>query len=434
MAAHAPADERQVVDLVLRAAHRGETLRVVGSGHSFTPLVATDGVLVSLDAQQGVVAVDHQAGLATVLAGTKIRALGEQLHAHGVAQENLGDIDVQSIAGAVSTGTHGTGIGLGSISTQIAGMRLVTGAGEVLVCSPARNADILRLARVGLGALGVLTEVTLRVVPAFRLHYTWRRERLDDLLGSLERERSANRNLEFYWIPHTDVLLVKRMNLTSAPARSQNLMRQLNDLVLENGAFWLLSELCRMRPSISPRVARLMGELVSSGEDVNYSHLVYATQRLVRFNEMEYSLPADQLPEALQEIRRVVERERIDVHFPVECRFVRADDIPLSPAYGRDSAYIAVHMYRGMSHQRYFAAVEAIFRARGGRPHWGKLHTCSAPELRELYPEWERFQSARRALDPQGVFLNPYLRQLFGEAGRASSAETWGTGAIVRGE
>jgi FAD-linked oxidoreductase len=408
-----PRDEEAIVALVRACRARGHSMRVVGAGHSFTPLVATEGRLVSLAGWQGVESVDALAGLATVRGGTWLHQLGAELHQHGLAQENLGDIDRQSIAGAISTGTHGTGIALGGIATQVAGLRLVTASGEIVECSEERDAATFRAARVALGALGVISAVTLRVVPAYRLHYTWQREALNTVLAGLAGERERNRNFEFYWFPHTDAALVKRTNLTDAPAGSRRLMRELNDLALENGAFWLLSELCRRRPSLSPAVARLSAAAVSSGSVVDDSHRVYATRRLVRFQEMEYSIPADALPGALDELRRMVARERIDVHFPVECRFVRGDDIPLSTAYGRDSAYIAVHMYRGMPYQRYFGLAEAIFRRYAGRPHWGKLHTLAAAELRPLYPEWERFQETRRALDPQGMFLNRYLRMLF---------------------
>jgi FAD-linked oxidoreductase len=405
----------EIVGIVRQARARGANVRVVGTGHSFTPLVQTSGVLICLDRYAGIEAVDRVARRATVRAGTKIKQLGEELLSYGLAQENLGDIDAQSIAGAICTGTHGTGIAFGSISAQVVGLTLVTGAGEVVQCSEQQHGELFKAAQVSLGALGVIVSVTLQLVPAYRLDYTWAREPLGATLAHLEQERDAHRNFEFYWFPYSEWALVKRANKTDAPARSANLLRRFNDLVVENGAFWLLSEVARRFPSLSPRVARVCGALISGGRDVNHSHRVFATTRLVRFNEMEYSLPAARMADAIRAIDAGIRRERFRVHFPIECRYVRGDDICLSPAYGRDSAYIAVHMYRGMPHREYFAAVEAIFRSFGGRPHWGKMHTLAAAELRELYPEWSHFQAARRRLDPDGVFCNAYLAQLLGD-------------------
>jgi FAD-linked oxidoreductase len=410
-----PASLDEIAAIVREAHARNVNVRVVGAGHSFTPLVQTDGVLVSLDRFAGIESVDFAARRATVRAGTRIKALGEQLFAHGLAQENLGDIDVQSIAGAISTGTHGTGITLGSLSTQVVGLTLVTGTGEVIECSEQQHRDIFKAAQVSFGALGIIATLTLQLALAYRLDYTWRREPLAGVLDGLERERQAERNFEFFWFPYSEWAQVKRMHVTDAPAQPRNVLRKLNDLVLENGAFWVLSEVARRFPAASARIARLCGDLVGSGHDINYSHKVFATTRLVRFQEMEYSLPAEHMAAAIRAIAAYIRRERVRVHFPIECRYVHADDIDLSPAHGRDSAYIAVHMYRGMPYRDYFAGVEAILRGFGGRPHWGKLHTLTARELQPLYPRWEAFQAARRRLDPAGVFQNAYLKTLLGD-------------------
>ncbi len=380
-----PSTLNEIAAIVREASARGVCMRAVGAGHSFTPLVATDGILVSLDRFAGLESVDFTTRRATVRGGTRIKALGEELARHGLAQANLGDIDVQSIAGAISTGTHGTGATLGSIATQVVELTLVTGTGEIVTCSEAHNRDLFKAAQVSLGALGIVALVTLQLEPAYRLDY--------------RVERLENRNFEFYWFPYSEWALVKRSNRTNAPARPRNLLRGFNDLVMENGAFWLLSELCRIRPQLSPRMARLAGNLISGGQDVNASHRVFATTRLVRFQEMEYSIPAGAMAEAVRMIDARIRQQDILVHFPIECRYVRADDIDLSPAYARDSAYIAVHMYRGMPYRDYFAQIEPILRSFGGRPHWGKLHTLSAPELRPLYPRWD-------ALDRKSTRLN----------------------------
>ncbi|HEY1013162.1 MAG TPA: D-arabinono-1,4-lactone oxidase, partial [Herpetosiphonaceae bacterium] len=411
-----PASLAEIAVVVREAAAGGLGLRVIGAGHSFTPLVATSGLLMSLDRFAGLERIDREAATVTVRAGTSIKALGALLHAAGLAQENLGDIDSQSIAGAISTGTHGTGATLGSISTQVVGLTLVTADGSIVECSETDKPELLRAAQVSLGALGVIALVTLRVVPAYRMEYRWQKETLDACLSGLDESREANRNFEFYWQPHTEMVLTKRMNPTGAPARSANrhLLRQFHELVIENSVLWLLSEVCRRWPAATPRASAIMAAAVSGGMDVSYSHQLFATTRLVRFQEMEYSLPAANMAAALRSIDQCIQRRRFAVHFPLECRFVRGDDIDLSPAHGRDSAYIAVHMYKGMAYREYFAALEEILRAYGGRPHWGKLHTLAAAELARLYPRWEHFQRVRAELDPAGLFLNPYLRRLFG--------------------
>jgi FAD-linked oxidoreductase len=400
----------------------GRHVRVVGAGHSFTPLVQTDDVLVSLDGMQGVISIDADNRMAKVWGGTHLKRLGDELLAQGLAQENLGDIDKQSIAGAISTGTHGTGVNFGSIATQVVGLTLVTASGEVLECSVEQHPDIFKAAQVSLGALGIVAAVTLRVVPAQRLHYQARREPLAECLANLERYKAENSHFEFYYFPFTKWAQVKFANETDAPPNGKRLWGTVNDLVLENGLFWVLSEACRAVPRLTYTGSAISAWGVASVDETNHSHEIFATPRLVRFQEMEYSLPAEQFVETLEEVRACIDRERFRVHFPLECRFVCADDIWLSPAYGRDSAYIAAHMYRGMPYREYFAALEEIFLRHGGRPHWGKHHTLDAAQLASLYPHWQDFLRVRAQLDPQGVFLNDYLRRLFGiDAPQAAS-------------
>ena len=408
-----PRSLEELVAVVRRTAAAGRNLRVTGSGHSFTPLVATDGVLLSLDNASGDVPVDRDAMVASIPGGMRLRALGEALFSRGVAMTNLGDIDAQTLAGALATGTHGTGVGLGSLSTQLAGLTLVTAAGEVVTCEAEREPEIFQAARVSLGALGVTWRVQLKVVPAYRLRYVRKGLDLEECLSHIP-ELSAHRHFEFYWFPHTRRVDAKTMDVTDETPSADGLGRWLNDVVLENGAFGLLCEACRLAPRLTAPVSRLCARLVSEGTRVGPSHRIFATPRLVRFVEMEYAVPVERGADCLREIRRYVEEARVRVHFPVEFRFVKGDDVWLSPAHGRDSAYIAVHQYRGMAYQEYFSAVEAIFRNHRGRPHWGKLHTRTAGDLAALYPMWEHFHAVRRRLDPGGLFLNPYLRTLLG--------------------
>jgi FAD-linked oxidoreductase len=409
-----PRDLDELVRLMGEWGRAGRNVRVVGDGHSFTPLVKTDDVLLSLDNMQGVESVDAERQTVRVWAGTRLKRLGDDLLARGLAQENLGDIDVQSIAGATSTGTHGTGIRFGSLSTQVAGLTLVTASGQLLDCSEQQHPDIFKAAQVSLGALGIIAAVTLRVVPAQRLHFTTRREHIDSVLANLDRYKSENSHFEFFWFPYTPWAQVKFLNETDAPPSPANLLSTLNKLVLENGVFWLLSESCRLVPPISRTASHISALGLATASETDYSHRLYATPRAVKFQEMEYNVPAADFPAVLSEVRERIARERFNVHFPIECRFVRGDDIWLSPAYGRDSAYIAVHMYRGMPYERYFRAVEPIFQPYGGRPHWGKLHTLGAATLSARYPHWDDFRRVRVALDPNGIFLNDYLCRLLG--------------------
>jgi FAD-linked oxidoreductase len=391
----------------------GRHVRVAGAGHSFTPLVQTNDILISLDDIQGLEAIDSEQHTATVFGGTRLKRLGEQLLEHGVAQENLGDVDVQSIAGAISTGTHGTGVRFGSLSTQVVGLTLITASGELLECSEEQNAEVFKAAQVSLGVLGVIARVKLRVVPAKRLHYVGARQKLSECLANLEQYRQENSHFEFYWLPYTDVVQAKFLNETDVPARGSNLWGEFNKVVLENGAFWLLSEACRLVPAFCKSVANISGQAIANVDETDYSHRLFATLRMVRFNEMEYNIPMEYTSEVITAIRQCIDEKQFKVHFPIEVRFVHADDIWLSPAYQRASTYIAVHMYRGMPYREYFYAIEQIFKRYQGRPHWGKMHTRTASELAELYPHWDDFRRVRAELDPQGVFLNNYLRELF---------------------
>lgn len=409
-----PGSVEEVAKIIRQAADESKQIRVVGSGHSFTPLVPTDDILLSLDRLRGLEEVDKERGLVTVRAGTKLKELGELLLRHGLAQENLGDIDAQSIAGAISTGTHGTGIDFGILSTQVAALTLVTASGEVIECSPDRHPELFKAAQVSLGSLGVIVRVTLRVLPRYQLHYRSGRMSLEECLDHLDRYRHEHRHFEFFWFPHTDFVQVKFMDKTDQAASTGGLWSRFSKLVLENGVFWLLSEGARLVPRLCPSISRLSAWGVPTVEEVGDSHRLFATPRLVRFNEMEYGIPAEKLPEVMREIRDCVNLLRFAVHFPVECRYVKGDDIWLSPAYGRDTAFIAVHMYRGMPHESYFSAVEAIFRCHGGRPHWGKMHSLTAEELSRLYPRWNDFRRIRDEQDPEGRFLNSHLRALFG--------------------
>ncbi len=424
-----PQSVEELARLVGAFGREGRQVRVVGAGHSFTPIAQTDDILISLDDLQGIESLDADVGSAVVLGGTKLKRLGETLFAHRLAQENLGDIDVQSIAGAISTGTHGTGIRFGTLATQVEGLTLVTANGELLECSLTQHPDIFKAAQVSLGMLGVIAKVKLRVVPAKKLHYLGQRKRLSECLEHLEEYQQDNSHFEFFWFPYTDSVQAKFINETNnAEVSKNNLWSEFNKVVLENDVYWLLSETCRLRPKLCKAISRISASSIATVDEVNYSHRIFSTPRAVRFQEMEYNIPREHTKAVITEIQQCIEEQQFNVHFPVECRFVRADDIWLSPAYQRESAYIAVHMYRGMPYHDYFEHIEAIFRRYQGRPHWGKMHTRTANELAALYPRWHDFRRVRAELDPQGMFLNDYLRTLF-------AAETsTSTPASIQGE
>ncbi|MEK3746285.1 D-arabinono-1,4-lactone oxidase [Brevibacillus sp. FSL K6-0770] len=404
----------EVISVVRACKADGTRIRVVGSGHSFTRLVQTEECLLSLDRLQGIVHVDQEQQTVEVWAGTKLKTLGALLHQAGYSQENLGDINAQSIAGAVSTGTHGTGIQFGSVSTQVVGLTVVTASGEVLEVSEQSHPDLFKAMQVSLGLLGIIVRVKLRVLPAYRLRYQSHRMPLDECLSSLDTFKQSHRHFEFYTFPYSDTVQVKFMNETSEPSSANQQWSYMKKMVVENGLFWLLSESCRLRPTLTQSVSKLSAQSVPNVNESGYSHELFATPRLVRFYEMEYCIPAEHMGEAIKEMRQAIEQERFAVHFPLECRYVKQDDIWLSPAYERDSAFIAVHMYKGMPYEAYFARMEQIFRRFGGRPHWGKMHNMTAEHLHQVYPRLPDFLAIRAQLDPDGMFVNPYLSELFG--------------------
>ena len=409
-----PNDAAQLAQLLADAARDGKAVRVAGAGHSFSPLVASDGVIVSLDRMQGIVDVDTVTNVARVQAGTRLYALGAALAQHGLAMENLGDINVQSIAGATSTGTHGTGAGFGNLATQIAALKFVAADGREVEASPDENPELLAGGRVALGALGVISEISLRLVPAFRLKLERGRMDLEDCLAQADALVAANRSFEFYWLPHTEVVLTKQWNVTDAPVDEMGFGRWVSDVLLENTAFGALCKLGRAMPSWCPALSRLCASMISHSEQVDASWSMLSTVRQVRFNEMEWSVPAARGADALREIKALIARREFALMFPLEYRWVKGDDIWLSPNFGRDSVHISVHQFAGMPFERYFDAVQAICLNHGGRPHWGKVHSLRAAQLSRLYPRWDDFLALRETMDPDGRFLTPYLRGLFG--------------------
>lgn len=409
-----PTTEGELVQLVVDAAAAGQRVKCVGAGHSFTPIACTDGVMVDLSRYDRLLSHDGERRTVTVQAGISLTKLCDELDQRGLAMENMGDIAYQSLAGATATATHGTGWHFGNISSRIVGLRLIAGDGSIVECSADENADVLASARVGLGALGIVSTITLEAVKAFRLHAIEEPVRLDEVLSDFDGFMSSADHVEFYWVPHTGWALTKRNQRTDEPAVPRPKMRRLLDeVILPNVAFGALCRIGRRRPSLIPRLAKV---LPSTGrvEYTDRSDHVFTSPRLVHFYEMEYSIPRDAIPEALNRVRRLVDEAGIQLSFPVEVRVVAPDDIPLSTASGRASGYIAVHVYKGTPYDAYFQGVERIMDSYGGRPHWGKMHFQRAESLAERYPRWDEFQAVRRRLDPEGRFTNQYLERVLG--------------------
>jgi FAD-linked oxidoreductase len=410
-----PRDEAGVVDAVRRAVAAGRRVRVAGSGHSYSPLVHTDGMLISLERLTGIAAVDDARSEVTVWAGTRLRDLGGPLWDRGYSMENLGDTHAQAVAGAVATATHGSGIELGSLSSQVVGLTLVTAAGELVECSAEREPELFAAARVGLGCLGVVTRLRLRVLERHNLAMSTRNEPLDAVLATIG-PRLAHRHFEFWYWPDSANVLSRTTDITGRAATAGGLERFVRQIVIENGAFLALSVTARALPSLASRVSRLQARLGGADDRIDRSYRVLATPRHVKLVEMEYAVPASAGPDCLREIKAWLDASDVPVSFPIQYRYVAAEDAYLSPYHGRASALIDLQQFKGMPYREYFEAGEAIFRRHAGRPHWGKLHGRTATELRELYPRWDDFHAVRRRWDPAGVFLNHHLRTVLGAA------------------
>ncbi len=411
-----PASTAEVAALVRDAAAQGTSVKAVGAGHSFTDAAMTTGLRVSLDRLASVMSVDRSAGLVAVGAGLSLRELNAALDAHGLALPNLGDIDAQTVAGALATGTHGTGARLGCLSTFVAALELVTGSGEVIRCSPTERSDVFAAALVNVGALGVVTEVTLRCVPAFVLRADERPMPLSSVLASLDELADSNDHFELYWFPYTSLALTKRNNRVAVSDAPLSRFRGwLDDELLSNRVFGVACRLARVAPRVVRPLNRVSARALSARTYTGPSASVFCTPRRVRFVEMEYGLPRAAVREAFAGLRSVVDGLPFPIVFPVEVRFTAADDIWLSHGYGRDSAYIAIHQYVGMPYQAYFERFEQVAVALGGRPHWGKMHHLDAAALAGAYPRFGDFLAVRDKLDPDRVFANAYTQRVFGE-------------------
>jgi len=357
--------------VVARAAAEGQTVRVAGSGHSHYRLVPTDGVVLDLSGLTGIMRIDAEAQRARVWGGTTIYALGRPLHDAGVALTNQGDIDRQAIAGAAATGTHGTGQNLTNLSSMVAGLTIVNHRGDAVRCSATENSEMFRAARLGLGAFGVVTEIELSLVPAFRLAETRWLTTYDQLRPEIDDLSDRHRHFEFFWFPHTDEAHAKTTDLTDQPATYP---------------------------------------VAEEGSRRNWSYEVLPNHRPLLHTEMEYAVPVERSLECLDEIKDLLQGEFSDIVWPVEYRRVAADDIAMSQAHGRTVATISVHQGKNLPAEPFFRACEEVFLRYDGRPHWGKVHYLERYQLARVTPGWDEWWTQRNAADPDGVFLNDRLR------------------------
>jgi FAD-linked oxidoreductase len=410
-----PRSREELAEAISAAATAGRKVSVAGSGHSFTEAAMTDGTMVSVGALSGVIDADRPSGLVKVAAGTVLAELNEELHRLGLAMENLGDIDRQTIAGAVATGTHGTGAKLRNISSQVEAMELVLADGSLRELSADTDFGLLQAARVGVGALGAVTAVTLRCLPAFTLRRVDTPCPREEVFDAFQERADENDHFELFTFPYADSALVLERNRSDGPPRPRGRAAAfLNDIVLENWALEAISAAGKLFPRGIPSLSRFAAWLASGSKSTDRSDRIFANERRVRFTEMEYGVPREHGPEAARRVIEWVRSNRYPVFFPIEMRVTAADDALLSPSHERDTAYIAVHQYRGMEWRPYFEAVEAIMDEYGGRPHWGKRHFQTAATLAERYPRWADFQAARDELDPNRVFSNEYAERVLG--------------------
>ena len=406
-----PGTVDEVAALVKEASVTGHKVKAVGSGHSFTAIAVADDRRLLLHRLSELVAIDGD--LVTVQAGMPLHRLNRLLAENGLAMPNLGDIDQQTVAGAISTGTHGSGQAHSTLASCVEAVTLVTGTGEVRRIDA--SSPLFPAARIGIGALGVLVEVTLRCVPAFVLLADERPMPLSEVLAGLDEGIATNDHFEFYWYPYTDRTQLKRNNKVPAPDRPLSGFRGwLDDELLANTVFQGACRLGRAVPATVPVISAVAARALTARTYTDRSDRVFCTPRRVRFTEMEYEIPREGVGEALSALPRIIEKLPFKVQFPVEVRFTGPDDIWLSHGYGRDSAYIAVHQYSGSPYEPYFRAFEAVCEPLGGRPHWGKMHYRDAESLRPAYPKFDDFLAVRNKLDPARIFTNAYLDRVLG--------------------
>lgn len=410
-----PGDAEEIARIVTAARERGGRVKMPGTGHSFTGIAVPDDVCLAPTRLSGVLNIDPDAGTATVAAGTPLHVLNQTLAQAGYSLHNMGDIAEQTLAGATSTGTHGTGGTVASLSAQLVGVELVDGTGTVRTIDADHEPELLDAVRLGLGALGILTRLTVRIEPLFTLAAHEFPLRWSEALGRWDEIVAAHDHAEFYWFPHTTRILAKTNDRTSdSPEPLPRWRTWLDDEFLSNTVFGWVNGLGNSVPRLIPTMNNLAGQALSERRYSDVPYKVFTSPRSVVFREMEYAVPREIGLQALADVRRWVERSRLRISFPVEVRTTPADPLMLSTSAGRESMYLAFHVNAATDHRDYFAGVEEILRGYEGRPHWGKLHTQTAATLAGSYPRWAEFLAIRDRLDPDRVFANRYLTEVLG--------------------
>jgi len=407
----------EIAAMVSLAAEDGQRVKAIGTGHSFTGIGRPEQVQLALDRHADLVRLDTVSGLVTVQAGMTLRRLNRLLAEAGLGLTNLGDIDEQTVAGAMATGTHGTGARFGGLATQLRAMELVLADGRIVTCSATENPEIFGPARVHLGALGVVSSLTLQAEPAFALRAEESCMPLAEVLSRFDELADGTDHFEFYWFPHTGSTLLKRntrMPLDDGLEPLPAWRSWWDDDFLSNTLFGGTVALGRRLPPLVRTINRISVRALGARSYLDRSDRVFTSPRRVRFVEMEYAVPRAAAAEVVTAVRQVIEASGWRIGFPIEVRVAAADDIPLSTAGGRDSAYVAVHSPIGVDHTAYFGAVAQIMAEHDGRPHWGKMHDLDADRLRKLYPAFDDFVSLRDRLDPGGLFSNIYLDRVLG--------------------
>jgi len=396
-----PRDEAALADIVLASAQ----VRVAGAGHSFMPLCETEGTLVSLDDMAGelVVAADRQSVDAP--AGWSLKRLTAALWAEGLSLPNQGDVNPQSLAGSLATGTHGTGRDLGSLSTLARGFRLVTADGRIVDCDATTEPALFEAQRLSLGLLGIATRARIAVIPALHLEERIEQRSLAEILDTLPALAADTRHMEFFLFPHAHTATLK----TLQPCDATELTAKEDD----DRVWQACCDLATAAPRSVAMMQRTLARITRPSRRAGPAWEIFPSERSVRFEEMEYELPLANAIAALREALGLVRSRRMPLMFPFEFRLVAADDIWLSPFHAGRCASISVHQYARMPWSAHFAELEAVFRAHGGRPHWAKRHTLTSADVRTLYPKAEAFGQVRKAVDPENKFVNRHLRELF---------------------
>lgn len=407
-----PSSTDELISVITNAIAQHKKIRVYGSKYSSSALNNTDCISLNLDNKQGLVEIDKENHLITVKSGTKLSVLNALLSENGLALENMVEIDKQSIAGAIATGTHATGVYFGNISTQVVAIKFINGLGEEVFCSAKKNPELFKCMQVSLGSLGIITEITLSCLSDYKLKLDKKTENLDKVLTNIQSYNFDNRHFEHYWFPYTNRTLTKVSNITNFKTDDDSFINFFNDSVLENYGLFALGSLAKTFSSLNVLASKISSRMVSDSTKIKPCKDIFVLKRKVKFNEMEYSIPLDAYEDAFKDVVKLVNSRKYKIHYPIESCFVKKDDIYLSPSYDRDSAYISCHVFKGKDYLPYFKALEEIFTAYQGRPHWGKIHFKKADYLASVYPMFATFNKHRKEQDPHGIFLNEHLKEI----------------------